>query len=91
MNLNVSPEKLRDFARYVGNFSRGIAEDCQQLATALNNLSSNLSAAERQSIVNMVKTIINILKEGQPTLSALKSEIESYADYVQTFQTMASN
>jgi len=89
MNVNVSPTKLREFAKYVGDFSRGLVEDCQELAEALSQLDSSLSESEREDVKSMVQDIIRILRDGQPTLRSLKGEIEGYADYVEEFQRLA--
>ena len=89
MNINVNTTTLREFAKYVGDFSRGIAEDCQELAQALSQLDSALSESEREDVKSMIQEIISILRDGQPTLRSLKGEIEGYAEYVDEFRRRA--
>jgi len=89
MDVNVSPEKLRDFATEVSAFSKNIHTECAELQDALRRLEMNSDEANMVETRRIVKNISDTIDGAEPKLLKLKNKIEHYADYVEYLRKIA--
>ena len=88
--INANPEKMRNFADYVGEFEKNIIKECDYLEAATNKLRTSMSEEEMRTIFTMVSKIETIVYTESETFRKLGGAINIYADYIAKAKRIAN-
>ena len=89
MQVNVDHQVVMQFATYVGNFSKSINFECNELRAATAKLSSTMDKENIASIQNTTEKIAQILEAADPTLKDLQEKVEGFAKIVMQLNAIA--